>query len=98
MNRLLIRERLEWAGDRFGFFLRFGFTATDWHYLANALLRHARENDVVATERTAHGMRYAVDGKILAPDGTALNVRSACYIRPGSDPPRFVTAHPLRKL
>lgn len=30
-------------------------------------------------------------------DGTLLNVRSAWYVYPGSDAPRFVTAHPLPK-
>ncbi len=98
ITRYLLNPAHPAGGSKAAFFLRFGFTGTDWHYLADALLRHARENDVVATERTAHGMRYAVDGKLLAPDGTALNVRSAWYIHPGSRGPRFVTAHPLRKL
>ena len=99
ITRYLLNPAHPAGGSKAAFFLRFGFTATDWHFLANALLRHARENDVVTTDRTAHGMRYAVDGKLLAPpDGTALNVRSAWYIHPGSDGPRFVTAHPLRKL
>ena len=34
---------------------------------------------------------------LAAPDGTSLNVRIAWYINPGSDAPRFVTAHPLPK-
>jgi hypothetical protein len=70
----------------------------DWQRLAEALLRHARENEVVETEETPHGKRYAVDGPLTAPDGTSLKVRTAWYINPGSDAPRFVTAHPLPKL
>jgi len=66
--------------------------------LAGALLRHARENDVVETEETRHGQRYAVDGPLIAPDGTVLNIRSAWYINPGGGAPRFVTAHPLPKV
>ena len=97
ITRYLLNPAHPAGGSKAAFFLRFGFTATDWRYLANALLRHARENDVVATERTAHGMRYAVDGKLLAPDGTALNVRSAWYIHRTGEAPRFVTAHPLPK-
>jgi len=31
-------------------------------------------------------------------DRTSLNVRTAWYIYPSSDAPRFVTAHPLPKL
>lgn len=86
------------GGSKASFFLRFGFTATEWRGLAEALLRHARENQVVETEETRHGRRYAVDGPLTAPDGTILNVRSAWYINPGVDAPRFVTAHPLPKL
>jgi hypothetical protein len=80
------------------FFLRFGFTVTEWRRLADALVAHARENDVVDSEQTPHGTRYVIDGPLTAPDGTCLNVRSAWYINPGGGAPRFVTAHPLAKL
>ena len=86
------------GGGKAEFFLSFGFTAAEWQFLAWALLRHARENEVAATEETAHGNRYVVDGPLTAPDGSYLNIRSAWYIDPGSDAPRFVTAHPLPKL
>ncbi len=86
------------GGSKAGFFLRHGFAVADWQRLAEALLRQARENEVVETEQTLHGVRYVVDGPLAAPDGTSLNVRTAWYINPGGDEPRFVTAHPLPKL
>ncbi|HEY3931986.1 MAG TPA: hypothetical protein VGM58_06400 [Verrucomicrobiae bacterium] len=64
------------GGSKAWFFLRFGFTVDDWQKLADALLRHARENEVVETEQTPHGWRYVVDGKLIAPDGAGLNIRS----------------------
>jgi hypothetical protein len=85
------------GGSKAAFFLRFGFTVAEWQRLAEALLRHARENEVVETENTRHGIRYVVDGPLIAPDGKNLNVRCAWYIHPGGDAPRFVTAHPLTK-
>ena len=85
------------GGSKAGFFLRFGFTVAHWQELAEALLRLARENEVVESQPTPHGVRYVVDGPLTAPDGTRLNVRTAWYIHPGSDAPRFVTAHPLPK-
>jgi len=85
------------GGSKASFFLRFGFTMTDWPRLAEALLRHARENEVTATEETAHGRRFVVEGPLTAPDGSRLNIRTAWYISPGGSVPRFVTAHPLRK-
>jgi hypothetical protein len=86
------------GGSKAWFFLRFGFTADEWRKLAEALLRHARENEVAETEETTHGRRYVVEGRLLAPDGTGLNVRSAWYIDVVGGAPRLVTAHPLPKL
>ena len=86
------------GGSKASFFLRFGFTVTEWKQLADALVSHAHENDVVESEQTPHGTRHVVDGPLIAPDGTRLNIRSAWYINPGGGAPRFVTAHPLPKL
>lgn len=85
------------GGSKASFFLRFGFSASDWRSFAEALLTHARQNEVVAAGQTAHGTRYVVDGPLSAPDGTVLNVRSAWYIDSNAIAPRFVTAHPLPK-
>jgi hypothetical protein len=98
MTHYLLNPAHPAGGTKAAFFLRFGFTVANWRDFADALVRHARANEVIASERTRHGMRYVVDGVLHAPDGTALNVRSAWYIHRGSDRPRFVTAHPLRKL
>ena len=86
------------GGSKASFFLRFGFTVAEWRRLAEALLQHARTNEVVATEQTPHGLRYVVDGLLTAPNGASLNVRTAWYINRAGDAPRFVTAHPLPKL
>jgi len=86
------------GGSKAWFFLRFGFNAIEWRRLAEALLLHARENEARETEQTPHGMRYVVEGRLLAPDGTSLNIRSAWYIDANGGAPRFVTAHPLPKL
>jgi len=86
------------GGSKAKFFLRFGFKGAEWQKLAEALLRHARENEVAGTEQTAYGARYVVDGPLTAPDGSRLNIRSARFISLGGDGcPRFVTAHPLPK-
>jgi hypothetical protein len=86
------------GGSKAAFFLQFGFSIGRWRELADALQRHARENNVVETEQTRYGVRYAVDGALVAPDGRVLNVRSAWYIHPEERAPRFVTAHPLPRL
>ena len=72
------------GGSKASFFLRHGFTVADWTRLAEVLLRHAREHEIVAMEQTPHGTRYVVDGPLAAPDGTSLNVRTAWFIDPGA--------------
>ncbi len=85
------------GGSKAAFFTRFGFSKSEWHDLAGQLIRHVADNDVVTSARTPHGIRYAVDGTILAPDGTSLNIRSAWFIGIDSTSPRLITAHPLPK-
>jgi hypothetical protein len=68
------------GGSKASFFLRFGFIVAEWQRLADALIAHASENDVVDSEQTPHGTRHVVDGLLTAPDGTRLNIRSAWYI------------------
>jgi hypothetical protein len=79
------------------FFQHFGYMADKWQILAENLMRHARENEVVAMEPGRYGTRYVVDGFLTAPDGTCLKIRTAWFIDLGTDQPRFVTAHPLPK-
>ncbi len=98
VTRYLLNPAHPAGGSKATFFMRFGFVVDQWQQLAEALLRHARDNEVVETESTRHGTRYAVDGPLTAPDGTVLNIRTAWYIDFGSDTPRFVTAHPLPKI
>jgi hypothetical protein len=86
------------GGPKARFFLRFGFLRERWFELANAIVDHARQNDVTLVERSEYGTRYVVDGPLQSPSGTALNVRAAWYIDRDGTTPRFVTAHPLPKL
>ena len=66
--------------------------------MTEALIRHARQNEISSTEIISRGIRYAVDGPLPAPDGMVLNVRVAWFIDSGSTVPRFITAHPLPKI
>lgn len=86
------------GGSKAAFFRKAGFTGNGWWMLASELKQHVQTNDVVQTKQTQHGTRYAVDGPIVAPDGSTLNIRSAWFIDAGSDKPRFITAYPLPRL
>jgi hypothetical protein len=79
------------------FFSAFGFTASQWEDLANALQKHARDNVVMLTEDTAFGTRYVIEGALVAPHGRHLQIRSVWFIDEGGQAPRFVTAYPLKR-
>lgn len=78
------------------FFARFGFKADDWKVLADALKQHAVENEVQKTVSSSFGVRYIIDGELVAPDGRRPTVRVVWFISKGADIPMLVTAYPVR--
>jgi hypothetical protein len=79
------------------FFDAFGFTATEWQVLAEALLRHVAEHEVTRVEESPFGKRYIVEGALAAPDGRTPLIRAVWFIETGEQIARFVTAYPLEK-
>jgi Domain of unknown function (DUF6883) len=79
------------------FFIAYGFTASAWEELATALRHHTKEHDVTLAEDTPFGIRYVIEGSLVAPDGRQLHVRTVWFIDEGGQVPRFVTAYPLKR-
>lgn len=79
------------------FFLRVGFSLTEWQLLARTLLRHAQEHPVVNTEATRFGTRYVIEGSMSTPNGRIVQVRSVWFIGTQQTTPRLVTAYPLEE-
>jgi hypothetical protein len=95
-----VTEYLLNTSHRFGaskarFFMAFGFTASAWHLLAEALRNHPRDGQVASTSETGFGPRYEVDGPLIAPDGRRPRVRSVWQFDRGQVAPRLITAYPL---
>lgn len=78
-----------------GFFGSFGFRREAWNELAEALIEHAREGEVVEEDETPFGTQYAVEGTLTTPDGRTPLVRAVWLER--GEGPRFVTAFPGRE-
>ena len=79
------------------FFLGFGFNIDQWQDFATALRLHGASHDVVKVVKTPYGSRYYVDGTIETPDGRDPQVRTVWQVDVGSDYPRLITAHPIRR-
>jgi len=77
------------------FFMRFGFRPENWQVLAEALRLVGTSNPVTGVVRSAHGVRYTVDGSLSAPDGRTPRVRTVWIAEPEGSGPRLITAHPL---
>jgi hypothetical protein len=72
------------------FFIAHGFAAEDWETLANALRRHAAENEVAKTEQTPFGTRYIVEGPLTTPDGRNPMVRVVWFVERGETIPAWL--------
>jgi hypothetical protein len=79
------------------FFSLMGFEVSAWERLALALQQHARDNEVTFSEDTPFGIRYVIEGPLVALDGRQLQVRTVWFIDEGGHVPRFVTAYPLKR-
>ena len=82
------------GGPKAAFFRRFGFSASAWERLRDALLDHARSARTVSVSDTAFGRKYILDGPMRTPDGRQPSVRAIWFVRAGETVPRFVTAVP----
>jgi len=78
------------------FFRAFGFTIEAWEALAQAFRRHAHTHEVASTEADEYGIRYAVEGALVTPDGRNPQVRVVWMIRHDETAPTLISAYPLK--
>jgi hypothetical protein len=76
------------------FFVRFGFNEEEWLAFAEALIAHAKSNEVVRVREAPFGRLYSVEGNLDCPDGRRPFVRTVWNLAEERAAPRFVTAYP----
>jgi hypothetical protein len=79
------------------FFMQFGFVVEEWEKVAEALLAHAADHEIIKTELSPFGTRYVIEGEIETPSERTPMIRAVWFIEKDSDIPRFVTAYPLKE-
>ena len=72
-----------------------GFNETNVPLLEISLLDIAHTQGVKAIVKTIHGIKYVIEGRIAAPNGKTLNLRTIWIIEPNRKAPRFVTSYPI---
>ena len=77
------------------FFLRFGFSPSDWQVFGSGLVSHGASYEVAETVDAEYGSRYYVDGSIESPDGRNPWIKTVWQYDMGTEFPRLITARPL---
>jgi len=77
-------------------FLGYGFRADQPEQMRDAFLAHARGHPATVIP-SQHGIKYKIDGSLVAPDGRLLRVRAIWIIETGQSAPAFVTATPRKR-
>ena len=86
-----------YGATRARFFMALGFSLETWTTLAEALRKHGRAYDGVASRETGYGPRYVVEGDLETPSGARVFIRSVWQFDHGSIAPRLITAYPLER-
>jgi len=68
-----------------------------WQILAEALKKHALENEVSKMENTPFGIRYVIEGELETPVGRKPKVLVVWFIETLTEVPRLATAYPSKK-
>lgn len=84
------------GGPKAAFFIANGFSPKNPEKLAKALLLHAERGQVSATTDTGYGIKYIIEGDLLAPNGQALKVVAVWLLDQEEGAPRLVTAYPAK--
>lgn len=78
------------------YFIGRGFEREAWGGLADALRAQGANNRVTKTTITPWGTRFQVDCHCPTPDGSNPCIRSVWEVTADDQPPRLLTAHPLK--
>jgi hypothetical protein len=77
------------------FLAGFGFALNRVEEARQAFMRHASENEIMASQQHRFGTTFEIDGPLPSPDGRNPRVRAVWMIDQGASAPRLITMVPL---
>ena len=92
LREYLLTERTE--DDKSGFLALAGYIHNNWRQLEADLRRQALELDAELIRRTPYGDMYKITGRLIGPNGRALNVVTIWITLSANGETRFVTLVP----
>jgi len=97
LSGYLLSETHALGKEKARFFRAHGYSDDKVEVLQRGLLAIAMEGVVLQEVASAHGTKYVVEGRLLTPRGTIINLRTVWIVEPGDDGPRLVTAYPAQE-
>jgi hypothetical protein len=95
LSNYLLSETHAVGREKARYFRSIGYTAENVDDLADALVMIARSEDVCQEIASDFGTKYVIDGELVTPNGTAVQMRTVWVIDSQDARPRFVTAYPV---
>jgi len=94
LTEYLLSETHAVGKSKAKYFREIGYSKTNVDQLREAFIMIAKSHDIVQKVATPFGTKYIVDGNLVIPNGTTVQVRTIWVVESEDDPPRFVTAYP----
>jgi hypothetical protein len=78
------------------YFCQFGFEASSWRILRDALTGHLETSEVISVVKSEFGTKYIVEGVLSTPDRRKPRIIVVWFVATGTIVPKLVTAYPAR--
>lgn len=76
------------------FFMRLGYSASQWERLRSDLLLIARTSEATPGQESPYGQKYETRATLTGPNGPSAEIVAVWIVKTGDLIPRFVTAFP----
>jgi hypothetical protein len=76
------------------YFQSLGYKEENADQLADALLMIAKSEGVTQEVASRYGTKYIIDGELVTPIGSRVQLRTVWVVEEHDERPRFVTAYP----
>jgi len=96
LREYLLARRNE--DDKSGFLALAGYDLTFWHLLETDMRQLIHDQDAELLRKTPYGEMYKITGRLIGPNGRALNIVTIWITLSETGETRFVTLFPNKEI